>query len=369
MGPSGEEIYTDEHGRVKVHFHWDREGVFDEKASCWIRVSQAWAGGKYGALFLPRIGHEVIVDFLEGDPDQPIIVGRVYNGAEQPPYALPGEKTKSTIRTANSKGQDGANELRFEDKKGEEQVFLHAEKDLHVRAKNDRVVHIEKNSHETIGGEHREKVVKSRSRKVEKDEAVHVMGQRSLKVDQDVLEDYGMSQLKEVGMDLLAKAGMKVLIEAGLGLTIKGPGGHVTIDPSGITISGTMVTITGSVVKINSGPGGQAQAVSAGSPASPAAPEDADTETPGQDTSFTGQTRQQRKLTVEKLEEKSWIEIELKDENDQPMAGEPYVVTTAEGDEIEGTLDVNGKARVGGIDPGSCQITFPNCDGTEWRRA
>ena len=104
VGPKGEEIHTDKHGRVKVQFHWDREGKKDENSSCWIRVSQNWAGGKYGSFFLPRINQEVIVDFLEGDPDQPIVVGRVYNGDLEPPYELPSKKTRSTVKSNSSKG-------------------------------------------------------------------------------------------------------------------------------------------------------------------------------------------------------------------------------------------------------------------------
>jgi type VI secretion system secreted protein VgrG len=124
VGPKGEEIYTDEHGRVKVQFHWDRQGKRDEKSSCWIRVGQLWAGSGWGAMFIPRIGQEVIVEFLEGDPDQPIITGRVYNGDNLPPYGLPAEKTKSTIKSNTSKGGGTANELLIEDLKDKSQVVL-----------------------------------------------------------------------------------------------------------------------------------------------------------------------------------------------------------------------------------------------------
>src|SRR5262249_15127350 len=107
VGPSGEEIFTDKYGRVKVQFHWDREGKYNSTSSCWVRVAQTWAGKKWGAMFIPRIGMEVIADFLEGDPDQPIIVGCVYNAETMPPYTLPDEKTKSTIKTDSSKGGGG----------------------------------------------------------------------------------------------------------------------------------------------------------------------------------------------------------------------------------------------------------------------
>lgn len=123
-GPAGEEIYTDEHGRIKVQFHWDRHGKGNDKSSCWMRVSQLWAGAGWGAMFLPRVGHEVLVDFIEGDPDRPVVVGRVYHGTNRPPYALPGDKTKSTIRSNTSPDRSTHNELLLEDKQGKTKVVL-----------------------------------------------------------------------------------------------------------------------------------------------------------------------------------------------------------------------------------------------------
>jgi type VI secretion system secreted protein VgrG len=137
-GPAGEEIYPDEHGRVKVKFHWDRDPKKDEKSSCWIRVSQNWAGAGWGAMIIPRLGQEVIVDFLEGDPDQPIITGRVYNGDNRVPYGLPGAKTRSTLKSNSSKGGGGSNEMRFEDAKGSEEIYLHGQKDWNIVIENDK---------------------------------------------------------------------------------------------------------------------------------------------------------------------------------------------------------------------------------------
>jgi len=138
VGPPGDEIHTDELGRVKVQFHWDLQGASDENSSCWIRVSQNWAGNRWGAMFLPRIGHEVIVDFLEGNPDRPVITGRVYNGDNSPPYELPANKTQSGIKSRSSTGGqvDNANEIRFEDKKDEEEFYVHAEKDFNRVVEN-----------------------------------------------------------------------------------------------------------------------------------------------------------------------------------------------------------------------------------------
>ena len=137
VGKAGEELWTDQYGRVKVQFHWDRDGTNDENSSCWVRVAQPWASKRFGAQFMPRIGDEVVVTFVDADPDRPLITGSVYNGANQPPYTLPDNQTQSGIKTSSSKGNAGFNELRFEDKKDNEEVFLQAQKDLNVKVLND----------------------------------------------------------------------------------------------------------------------------------------------------------------------------------------------------------------------------------------
>jgi type VI secretion system secreted protein VgrG len=137
VGKAGEELWTDQYGRVKVQFHWDRDGKNDENSSCWVRVAQPWASKRFGAQFLPRVGDEVVVTFVDGDPDRPLITGSVYNGANQPPYVLPDNQTQSGIKTSSSKGGEGFNELRFEDKQDSEEVFMQAQKDLKVNVLND----------------------------------------------------------------------------------------------------------------------------------------------------------------------------------------------------------------------------------------
>ncbi|MGV8073233.1 MAG: type VI secretion system Vgr family protein [Syntrophobacteraceae bacterium] len=174
VGPPGEEIYTDEHGRVKVQFHWDREGKKDDKSSCWIRVSQLWAGANWGAMYIPRIDQEVIVDFLEGDPDRPIITGRVYHGINKPPYPLPDEKTKSTIKSDSSPGGVGFNEFRFEDMKGDEEVYLHAERNNSIEVKADE--------NHTIGGNHTITIDMDDSKTVKGKQEVQIMGQQDITV-------------------------------------------------------------------------------------------------------------------------------------------------------------------------------------------
>ncbi|RVC41610.1 type VI secretion system tip protein VgrG, partial [Mesorhizobium sp. M4B.F.Ca.ET.088.02.2.1] len=138
VGPSGEEIFTDKYARVKVQFHWDRLGKKDENSSCFVRVSQTWAGSGWGFIQIPRIGQEVIIDFIEGDPDLPIITGRVYNASQMPPYGLPGNATQSGWKSNSSKGGGGYNELMFEDKAGSELVNFQAQKDHNLLIKHDR---------------------------------------------------------------------------------------------------------------------------------------------------------------------------------------------------------------------------------------
>lgn len=182
-GPAGEEVHTDEHGRVKVHFHWDRVGGMDDKSSCWIRVSQLWAGAGWGAMWIPRIGHEVVVDFIEGDPDRPIIIGRVYHGANVPPYPLPAEKTKSTIMSNSSKGGDGSNELRFEDRKGQEEIYLHGQKDWTIRILHDENEDVGNDDTLHVGHDQKERIDNDRSASVGANEHLDVGKNRDERID------------------------------------------------------------------------------------------------------------------------------------------------------------------------------------------
>jgi len=191
VGPSGEEIYPDKYGRVKVKFHWDRDEQRDESSSCWVRVSQIWAGAGWGAMFIPRIGHEVIVDFLEGDPDRPIITGRVYHGNNNPPYSLPGEKTKSTIKTNSSLGGGGFNEFRFEDKKGNEEIYLQGEKDWNILIKNDKS--------QTIGHDETLNVGNNRTKTVGVDQSESIGANKSITVGANHTESIGANMSLTVG--------------------------------------------------------------------------------------------------------------------------------------------------------------------------
>ncbi|HSU13830.1 type VI secretion system Vgr family protein [Longimicrobium sp.] len=143
VGKSGEEIWTDQYGRIKVQFHWDRLGTNDENSSCWIRVASGWAGKGWGAIHIPRIGQEVVVSFLEGDPDRPLVTGSVYNAEQTVPYPLPDEQTRSTLKSNSSKGGGAFNEMRFEDKKDSEEIYVRAAKDMNISVKNDRTATID----------------------------------------------------------------------------------------------------------------------------------------------------------------------------------------------------------------------------------
>lgn len=179
VGPPGEEIHCDEHGRVKVQFHWDREGKGDDSSSCWIRVSQPWGGVSYGGLFLPRIGQEVLVQFLEGDPDRPVIVGRVYNGENPLPYSLPEHKTRSTIKSSSSPGGNGYNEFRFEDAAGKEEIWLHGQLDMNTVIERDRTQQFGRDTTDTIGRDHRETIARDRTRSVGRNESISIGADRT----------------------------------------------------------------------------------------------------------------------------------------------------------------------------------------------
>jgi type VI secretion system secreted protein VgrG len=315
---------------VKVQFHWDRQGKNDADSSCWVRVGTLWAGRQWGVIHIPRVGQEVIVDFLEGDPDQPIVVGSVFNPDQMPAYKLPDEKTKSYVKSNTSPGGVGFNEIRLEDKKDKEQVFMHAQRNMDVRVRNDsleRVLHdrhlivgddkdgqrvgdqlelvyrdkhlrvnrhqaeqidgnyqllvgkgeaqdggnldvsVEKQKTETIGGGYDLHVTKDKSEKVD--------GTASLTAGQDKHQKIGMNYAVESGQTVHIKAGMTVVIEAGVQLSLKVGGNFIDISPAGVAIQGTMVMIN------SGGAAGEGQGAKPNSPkdakdAKPTEPTEAD---------------------------------------------------------------------------------------------
>jgi type VI secretion system secreted protein VgrG len=228
VGPSGQEIFTDEYGRVRVQFHWDREGKYDEKSSCWMRVSQPWAGGNFGMINIPRVGHEVLVEFYEGDPDRPVIIGRVFNGTTVTPWTLPDNQTKSGWRSNSlpSSANLGYNEISFEDMAGNEEIHVQAEKNLSYIVKNDESSNIGDARSVTIGKADTLAVGQTRAATIGVSDSLDVGQSRTIKV--------GMTDIKSVGMTCNVSVGPTV----GTAMDAEKKKIVITTGGSSITLSG-----------------------------------------------------------------------------------------------------------------------------------
>ncbi len=226
VGPAGEEIHCDEHGRVKVQFHWDRQGKNDDQSSCWIRVSQPWAGLSFGGVVLPRIGQEVLVQFLEGDPDRPVLSGRVYNGENPQPYPLPAKKTVSTLKSASSPGGGGYNELRFEDAAGSEEIFLHAQLDMNSIIERDRTQSFGRDTTDTVGHDATATIGHDRVRNVGHNESVSVGNDRAAAVAQNETMQVGANQSLAVGANQQIAVGANQEIAVFANRTLKTGAAH-----------------------------------------------------------------------------------------------------------------------------------------------
>ena len=288
VGPSSEEIYTDKFGRIKVQFFWDRLGKKDENSSCWIRVAQVWSGKKWGAQFIPRVGQEVLISFLEGDPDRPIVVGSVYNSEQMPAYDLPANKAISGIKTRSTKSgsTENYNELRFEDEKGKELFYIHAEKDEQEVIENDQAASIGNDQKITVGndvteeigndltqsvgnnkslttaGDHAETVGKGLTLSVGEDHTAEIASNQSVTVGEDLTESIGSNRSVDVGSDLTESIGgshtesvskdysvtaKSITLEASSSLSIKVGSAKITMSSSGdISISGGSISVKGS---------------------------------------------------------------------------------------------------------------------------
>ncbi|CAB3973460.1 type IV secretion protein Rhs [Burkholderia aenigmatica] len=275
VGPEGEEIYTDEYGRVKVQFPWDREGQHDEHSSCWIRVAQNWAGALWGHMAIPRIGQEVIVDFFEGDPDQPVITGRTYNRLQLPPYELPRHKTRMTIKSQTHKGE-GFNELRFEDEAGQEEIYVHAQRDQNIHVNHDEATFIGHNRSEEvghdeavgIGNDQRLSIGRDRRERVGQDEDLTIERHRTIRTGMNHSEAIGNNRHDTIAANHRVDVGghaehlvhgshrleagqrierrtMHYHLQAGARVVFEGPGGSISIDSSGITLDGVAIHIKG----------------------------------------------------------------------------------------------------------------------------
>jgi type VI secretion system secreted protein VgrG len=239
VGPGGEEIHTDEHGRIKIQLHWDRGGQFDAGSSCFVRVVQPWAGNGWGSMFLPRVGMEVAVTFVDGDPDRPIVTGCLYNGAHPPPYG-PDSKTKSGIKTESSPGGGGSNELRFDDAAGAEEIYLHAQKDLNAAIGNDHGLTVGNNQTlavavdqtQTIGGNQVESVGGNQTLTVNASQAVAVQANQVTSVQGSATHTVqgplaqtvngGVTQILHAGVQQTVTGGMTSTVTGGLTSTVNG---------------------------------------------------------------------------------------------------------------------------------------------------
>ncbi|WP_020202195.1 type VI secretion system Vgr family protein [Cupriavidus sp. WS] len=303
VGPPGEEIYTDEYGRVKVQFPWDREGQHNEHSSCWVRVAQNWGGALWGHMAIPRIGQEVIVGNYDGDPDQPIIIGRTYNALQRPPYELPRHKTRMTIKSQTHKGE-GYNELRFEDEAGQEEIFVHAQKDQNIHVNHDEATFVGHDRSEQVQHDETIAIGHDRTETVGNDEQVSIDHDRRHNIGQDDFLNIGRNhtiitakdRTEEVGNNRRDKSGADHWIEIGghreetvqghaylqagqeirhLTKTyriqvedefvIEGPGGTLRINRAGISLNGVALDFKGSL-QLKTGGSGNGHGV-AGSPA------------------------------------------------------------------------------------------------------
>ncbi|KAA1184948.1 type VI secretion system tip protein VgrG [Photorhabdus heterorhabditis] len=236
VGPEGEEIFCDQYGRIRLQFLWDRYGQSNDRSSCWIRVTQPWAGQGWGMLAIPRIGQEVVVDFLHGDPDQPIVTGRTYHASNIPPGTLPGSKTQMAFRSKTHKGE-GYNELRFEDAKGSEELALHAQRDMNTVVLNNRETRVMNDHTESIGHNQVLSIRNDRHKEVTGNEVSAITGLRQVTVEKDSL--------------LNVKNNIQIHSQAG-GIEIATAGGSITIDSAGnISIQGLNITINGKQVNVN----------------------------------------------------------------------------------------------------------------------
>ncbi|RII76904.1 type VI secretion system Vgr family protein [Pseudomonas monteilii] len=277
VGPKGEEIYCDQWGRVKVSFPWDRESQNNEFSSCWVRVSQGWAGGSWGSMAIPRIGQDVIIQYVNGDPDQPMVTGRTYCGDQLPPYDLPEHKTRMTIKSQTHKG-DGYNELRFEDELGKEEVFIHAQRDQNNVVGNDETTRVGRNRVEQVGNDE-QLSIGNNFRQETAYNHTQVIGQNSLlDIKCDLVENVANNRTESTGgnhrvvtgsnSELVVKGAQSISVGQGVQqrttvfqllaserIELRSPGGSIVLDAQGITINGLTLDLKGQTKAVAKGDG------------------------------------------------------------------------------------------------------------------
>ena len=243
-GPAGEEIHCDAYGRVRVKFHWDRSPASDERSSCWLRVSSSWAGERYGSVTIPRVGMEVLVDYVDGDPDRPIISGCLANSVNPVPLDLPAHKTQSVFRSRSTPQGTGFNELRIEDRKGQELIYLHAQRDFEQHIKHDSRVQIDGQREETITGNSISVLEAEDQRTVTADRKVQIKGNDHLQVATSQHTRVGQNLLADAGQQIHLKAGAMLVLDAGASITLMAGGQHLVISAAGI-FSSTPIQVGG----------------------------------------------------------------------------------------------------------------------------
>jgi len=375
VGPAGEEIFTDKYGRVKVQFFWDREGKFNGTSSCWVRVASPWAGKQWGMIHIPRIGQEVVVAFEEGDPDQPIIVGSVYNADQMPPHELPANKTQSGIksRSTPNAGTNNLNEIRFEDKIGSEHIFIHGEKEIHVRCKASYFETIGGDFHKTVGGSSSVEIQGSSSYRVKGNESEVIEGSflHYTSGGTNIIDSTGMNLKTDGNLRLRAESvanlvgldGVKVNSTAGIeiiadaGIYLKCGGSAITLTPSSIHINAGTVHInsasaTGDVPDVEPPDGTSPKAPGAAlMPGETKATENPAGNSPGGENSHDENAEENK-------DKSHWIEVELKDESGVPVEGEVCEITLPNGKKATRSTNKQGLIRVDKIDPGQCNVRW-----------
>ena len=326
-GAAGEELYCDEYGRIKIQCHWDRLGNYDDNSSDWVRVRSGWAHNGYGAVAVPRVGMEVLVAYEEGDPDFPMIVGALHNGVNKVPYELPAHKTKSVFKTSSSKGGVGSNEFRIEDKAGEEQIFVQAQRDFDALTKNNHTVEVKNNSHLQVGNEHSETITANRYTHNKSEEHVLVDKDRKTQIMMNDYKQVTLSEHKTVGtvtttqagQEIHLKAAGQIVIDGGLSLTLKAGGQHIVINPAGIWMTIPVLPIGVPMEGTPAFP--LAPSTKAGSVASVVAP------------------------AIQNMNSRYNLRFHFLNDAGEPYANTPYIVYFPEGKEINGTTDAKGYTK------------------------
>ncbi len=378
-GPSGEEIFTDKYGRVKVQFFWDREGKHNDQSSCWIRVGTPWAGNNWGMVHIPRIGQEVVVAFEEGDPDQPIIISSVYNAHEMPPHELPANKTWSGIKSRSTPkaGAQNLNEIRFEDKIGSEYIFIHGEKDVHFRCKNSYSGTIGGDFHEVIHGDSLTDIKGKKNVSVDgeylllcySDGGINVLGELS------VLGHSGMAVESDQYMKVKAQGNLDlgsgdtiqmaapegIILDSSRGVFLNSGGSFVAITPDGVTISGPKVLINSGGSTSLAAPEKDVKLPALTLPKEAMKPEQTKpTENPADQAAKDANSHDPN--SEENKDKTHYIEVELKDESGAPVVGETCEITLPNGKKATKSTNKDGLIRIDKIDAGECKIRWIHLD-------